>query len=183
MEKISKSLSLRARRGNLFVLATILLMTSTLAFASSSSSSGEFYFAPQNTESREEVKHNALFPFDFYKGGSKNLVVYSHNKSGGVLLNLEFNFKSSNITVRNSGAYQADPEDKPTRILTYSTKENVVSKTNPLFNIEAAVSAVPTHTVENGRRIAVTNYYISARIYQDTELYGKFFDSFTVKER
>src|SRR3990167_2578957 len=99
MEKISKSLSLRARRGNLFVLATMLLMTSSLAFASGS---GEFYFAPQNTESREEVKHSALFPFDFYKGGSKNLVVYSHNKSGGVLLNLEFNFKSSNITVRNS---------------------------------------------------------------------------------
>jgi len=180
MKKISRLLSLRARRGNLLVLVTMLLMISSPAF---SSSFGEFYFAPQNAESSEEIKHSALFPFDFYKGGTKNFIVYSNNKSGNILLNLLFNFKSSNITARNSGTYQGDPEEKPTRILTYSTKENVVSKTDPLFNIEASVSVIPTHTIENGRRIAVTNYYISARIYQDTELYGKFFDSITAKER
>ena len=156
-------------------------MISSLACAGSS---GEFYFASQNTDnSQEEVKHNARFPFDFYKGGIKNLVVYSHNKSGNVLLNLEFNFKSSNIMVRNSGAYQMDPEEKPTRILTYSTKEKVVSRTDPLFNIDASVSVVPTHAVENGRRISVTNYHVAARIYQDQELYGTFFDLFTIKER
>ena|SRR3989338_2587253 len=173
--------SLRKQGSSLWLLA--IFAFSTLSYSSFASASGEFYFAPQNTESSEEVKHNAIFPSDFYKGGIKNLVVYSNNKRGNVLLNLLFNFKSSNITVRNSGTYQEDPEEKPTRILTYSTKENVVSKTDPLFNIEASMSVIPTHTIENDRRIAVTNYYISARIYQDTELYGKFFDSLTVKER
>lgn len=175
---------------NKWLLATMFLAFLSSAFAAEL---GEFYFTAQDeNSSQEEVKHNAIFPFDFYKGGTKNLVVYSNNKKESILLNLEFNFKYSNITVRNSGVFQPDPEEKPTRILTYETKENVASKTDPRFNIEAHVSIVPTRITENGRTVSATIYYVAAMVYQDIvadgeattrQLYGKFYDSLTIKDR
>ena len=76
----------------IFFAVLVSLSFLTLSQSSFAGTSGEFYFASQNSK---EIKYNALFPFDFYKGGVKNVLVYSNNKAEGVLLNLAFDFRSS----------------------------------------------------------------------------------------